>query len=141
MSTTKIEFAVQMTCNSCVEAVKKALKNVSDIKNVEVDLAKESVVVESNLPTLEIQRILESTGKKVAVRGYAGSIAGVSIIESCKRNIQGVIRFVQASPQVCIVDGTIDGLKPGLHGIHIHECGDISHGKLSIIQLGIISDK
>lgn len=130
MSETKIEFAVQMTCNSCVEAVKKALQSVNGITNFEVDLGKESVVVESNLPTLKIQEILESTGKKVAVKGYGGSIAGVSIIEASKRNVQGVIRFVQASPQVCIVDGTVDGLKPGRHGIHIHECGDISQGKL-----------
>lgn len=129
MSETKIEFAVQMTCNSCVDAVKNTLKNVNGIKSFEVDLEKESVVVESSLPTLDVQQILESTGKKVAVRGYAGSIAGVSIIEASKRNIQGVIRFVQASPQICIVDGTVDGLKPGAHGIHIHECGDISQGK------------
>lgn len=128
MSVTKIEFAVQMTCNSCVEAVRKSLQNESGIKNFNVDLENESVVVESNLSTLEIQKLLESTGKKVAVRGFAGSIAGVSIIESCKKNVQGVVRFVQASSQTCIIDGTVDGLKPGLHGINIHECGDISQG-------------
>lgn len=130
MSTTKIEFAVQMTCNSCVEAVKKSFTNVDGIKNFEIDLEKESVVVESNLPIFKIQKILESTGKKVAVKGYAGSIAGVSILEGQKQNIQGVVRFVQASPQVCIVDGTVDGLKQGLYGLHVHESGDISEGKL-----------
>lgn len=127
---TKIEFAVQMTCNSCLEAIKESLTNVDGIKNFEVDLEKESVVVESNLPTLEIQEILESTGRKVAVKGYAGSIAGVSILEGPRRNIQGVVRFVQAGPQVCIVDGTVDGLKQGLYGLHVHESGDISQGKL-----------
>lgn len=46
--------------------------------------------------------------------------------------IKGVVRFssVSGDQQVngCVVDGVIDGLTPGLHGIHIHECGDISNG-------------
>lgn len=128
MSTTKIQFAVQMTCNSCVEAVTKSLNNVSGIKHFSVDLEKQTVVVDSNLPTLEIQRILETTGKRVAVRGHEGSIAAVCIIEVGQRKIQGVVRFVQASPNICIIDGTVDGLKPGVHGIHVHECGDLSQG-------------
>lgn len=41
--------------------------------------------------------------------------------------VQGVIRFAQTS-KGCIIDGTVDGLAPGEHGIHIHECGDISKG-------------
>jgi copper chaperone for superoxide dismutase len=28
----------------------------------------------------------------------------------------------------CIIDGTIDGLREGFHGLHIHELGDISDG-------------
>lgn len=42
-------------------------------------------------------------------------------------NLIGVIRFAQI-PEGCIIDGTVDGLTPGEHGIHIHECGDISNG-------------
>ena len=42
-------------------------------------------------------------------------------------NIKGVIRFVQTS-KGCIVDGTLDGLTTGSHGMHIHECGDLSKG-------------
>lgn len=41
--------------------------------------------------------------------------------------IKGVIRFAQTS-EGCVIDGTVDGLTPGEHGIHIHECGDISKG-------------
>lgn len=41
--------------------------------------------------------------------------------------IKGVIRFAQTS-EGCVIDGTVDGLTPGEHGIHIHECGDISEG-------------
>lgn len=41
--------------------------------------------------------------------------------------VRGVVRFVQID-NGCIVDGTIDGLTPGFHGLHVHECGDISQG-------------
>lgn len=40
----------------------------------------------------------------------------------------GVIRFFQKQNDVCIIDGTIDGLVPGDHGLHIHQFGDLSDG-------------
>lgn len=42
--------------------------------------------------------------------------------------IKGVVRFVQINENECVVDGTIDGLSPGNHGIHVYECGDLSNG-------------
>ncbi len=66
------------------------------------------------------------------------------------RTACGVVRFTQASgktrvahtsliqlfiPQVSmetvLIDGTIDGLAPGLHGFHVHEFGDFTGGCLS----------
>ena len=41
--------------------------------------------------------------------------------------IRGVVRFVQTN-EGCIIDGTVDGLTAGSHGLHVHECGDISRG-------------
>ncbi|VEN56611.1 unnamed protein product, partial [Callosobruchus maculatus] len=136
MSSTSIEFAVQMTCDSCVNSVKKALQNVEGIKNVDINLEKQSVVIDSNLPTLELQKLLESSGKKVAVKGFAGSTAAVSILEAGDKSIQGVVRFVQITPKSCLIDGTVDGLKPGNHGIYVHECGDISQGQVSAAEDG-----
>lgn len=50
--------------------------------------------------------------------------------------IKGVVRFSVIAEEKhtdgCVVDGVIDGLKPGLHGLHIHECGDISKGCASL---------
>ena len=34
----------------------------------------------------------------------------------------------QVDPEECVIDGTIDGLSPGEHGLAIHECGDLSGG-------------
>uniref|UniRef100_A0A3B3S9H3 Copper chaperone for superoxide dismutase n=1 Tax=Paramormyrops kingsleyae TaxID=1676925 RepID=A0A3B3S9H3_9TELE len=41
-------------------------------------------------------------------------------------SIQGVVRFLQVTPERCLIDGTIDGLQPGLHGLHVHELGDLT---------------
>lgn len=132
MTSTKIEFLVQMTCESCVDAVKKSLENVNGVKSFEIDLTKGSVVVESSLSTLELQQILESTGRAVAIKGYDGSIAAVSILEAGDKNVKGVIRFIQATPNTCVIEGTIDGLIPGYHNIEVHESGDLSRGCESI---------
>lgn len=117
-----------MTCGSCVAAVKKSLENVPGINDVVVDLEKNSVIVDSSLSTLEVQKKLEESGRKVAVRGFGGSVAGVSILESGEKDAKGVVRFIQATERACIIDGTVDGLLPGGYEVSIHECGDISQG-------------
>ncbi|CAH0551240.1 unnamed protein product [Brassicogethes aeneus] len=132
MYSNKIEFAVQMTCESCVNAVKKSVENVPGIKNIDVNLETKSVIIETNLPTLEVQKRLEESGRKVALRGYGGSVAGVTILEAFGRNVKGVIRFEQATKNYCIIDGTVDGLSPGEYQAAIHECGDISQGCKSV---------
>lgn len=43
-------------------------------------------------------------------------------------SVRGVVRFVQLDPESCVIEGTIDGLTPGQHGLHVHECGDITDG-------------
>lgn len=69
MTSTKVEFLIKMTCNSCVEDIKNSLRDVKGIKNVDINLANGSVVIESNLPVLDLQRKLETTGKPVAIKG------------------------------------------------------------------------
>lgn len=39
---------------------------------------------------------------------------------------QGVVRFLQLSQESCLIDGTIDGLDPGPHGLHVHTLGDLT---------------
>ena len=69
-----------------------------------------------------MQKFLKVDNTISAVSMLGGN-SGYSVGE----NIKGVIRFVQ-SLEGCIVDGTVDGLTPGSHGLHVHECGDISRG-------------
>ena len=86
-----MEFAVQMSCGSCEDAVKQALDGLpghwalisclnelpvlirpAGIKNVYVNLSDEIVLVESSLPSSVVQQRLEDTGRLVVFRGYGG---------------------------------------------------------------------
>lgn len=136
MSSAKIEFAVDITCEKCVESVRNSLTSVKGIKNVDVSLKTGSVIVETSLPYSVVQEQIEKVGKKAVLKGYGASASAVSMLGgtsgySVNKNIMGVVRFAQ-TPEGCIIDGTVDGLSPGLHGIHIHECGDISNGCESV---------
>ena len=45
---------------------------------------------------------------------------------------KGVVRLTQVDAETCLVEGTLDGLSPGLHGLAIHETGDTSEGCASL---------
>ncbi|EDL33068.1 copper chaperone for superoxide dismutase, isoform CRA_a [Mus musculus] len=79
-----LEFAVQMSCQSCVDAVHKTLKGVAGVQNVDVQLENQMVLVQTTLPSQEL------------------------------------------SSELCLIEGTIDGLEPGLHGLHVHQYGDLT---------------
>lgn len=133
----KVEFAVSMKCQSCVESVTRALKGIEGIRNVDVNLKDERVVVDSSLPIFEIQSLLESTGKNVLIKGVgskklASAVAVLGYpVGFTTGDVRGVVRFTEVE-QDCVVDGTIDGLQPGAHGIHIYSSGDLSQGCNSI---------
>ncbi|KAF3837212.1 hypothetical protein F7725_004676 [Dissostichus mawsoni] len=118
---TKLEFAVQMTCESCAVKVRAALEGKPGVTSVSVDLGKEEVLVDSTLTTAEVQALIESTGRRAVLKGMGGSEqdlgSAVAMLAGGGR-IQGVVRFLQLSEQRCLIDGTIDGLEPGPHGLH-----------------------
>ncbi|XP_075693546.1 copper chaperone for superoxide dismutase isoform X2 [Rhinoderma darwinii] len=121
-----------MTCEKCVHAVERSLQGVKGVQNVNVKLASETVVVETILPALEVQKLLESTGRRTVLKGM-GSVRSQNLgtavaMMSGVGSVQGVVRFLQVSENICIIDGIVDELSPGLHGIHIHEFGDLSVG-------------
>ncbi|XP_061566300.1 copper chaperone for superoxide dismutase-like [Cololabis saira] len=131
---TKLEFAVQMTCDSCAEKVRAALEDKPGVKSVSVDIGKKEVLVESALTSAEVQALIESTGRRAVLKGIGGSEqdlgAAVAMLAGTG-SIQGVVRFLQLSEQHCLIDGTIDGLEPGLHGLHVHTLGDLTQDCLS----------
>ncbi|XP_040887791.1 copper chaperone for superoxide dismutase-like isoform X1 [Toxotes jaculatrix] len=126
---TKLEFAVQMTCESCADKVRAALEGKPGVKSVSIDVSREEVLVESALTSAEVQALIESTGRRAVLKGIGGSEqdlgAAVAMLAGVGK-IQGVVRFLQLSEERCLIDGTIDGLEPGLHGLHIHTLGDLT---------------
>lgn len=143
-----------MTCQKCVDLIRNTLTGIDGIENIDISLENNNVIVETNLPYSIIQEKIEQSGKKAVLKGYGGNVAlyfsSISKVKNyiifynidtssavtmlggnsgytVNNKIMGVIRFAQ-TPDGCLIDGTIDGLTPGEHGIHIHECGDISQG-------------
>ncbi|CAK6976556.1 copper chaperone for superoxide dismutase [Scomber scombrus] len=132
--TAKLEFAVQMTCESCAEKVRAALEGKPGVQSVSVDVGKEAVLVESVLTSADVQALIESTGRQAVLKGIGGSEqdlgAAVAMLAGVGK-IQGVVRFLQLSTDRCLIDGTIDGLEPGPHGLHVHNLGDLTEDCLS----------
>nr|XP_026252282.1 copper chaperone for superoxide dismutase [Urocitellus parryii] len=125
-----LEFAVQMTCQSCVDAVRKSLQGVAGIQGMEVQLENQMVLVQTTLPSQEVQALLEGTGRQAVLKGMGSSQlqnlgAAVAILGG-PGTVQGVVRFLQLTPERCLIEGTIDGLEPGLHGLHVHQYGDLT---------------
>ncbi|OWF45460.1 copper chaperone for superoxide dismutase-like [Mizuhopecten yessoensis] len=135
-ASTLMEFAVQMKCDGCAKTVRKALEGVDGIKSVQINVENEQVIVEGTLPSNSVKNLIEATGKLAVLQGYGSSTetrpkltaAAVAMLEAGNPSIKGVVRFVQTDEDTCVVDGTVDGLPPGKHGLFIHECGDISNG-------------
>lgn len=80
---------------------------------------------------------IQSTGRDAILRGTGKSdSAAVCILETHAQGIQdpvrGLIRMVQVSPTVLIVDLTLKGLPSGKYIVNIHEAGDISRGAESV---------
>ncbi|PNI93549.1 CCS isoform 3 [Pan troglodytes] len=126
-----LEFAVQMTCQSCVDAVRKSLQGVAGVPDVEVHLEDQMVLVHTTLPSQEVQALLEGTGRQAVLKGMgSGQLqnlgAAVAILGG-SGTVQGVVRFLQLTPERCLIEGTIDGLEPGLHGLHVHQYGDLTN--------------
>ncbi|EXX69615.1 Ccs1p [Rhizophagus irregularis DAOM 197198w] len=137
-----------MTCNSCVESVKKVLTQIPGINRFDIDLNDQKVIVEGTAPPSAVSKKLKETGKKVIVRGQGtiqGQHAGAAVCifdnytyipldqgETTRlKKPQGLARLVQIDTDNCLIDVTIQGISPGYHGIHIHELGDISRGSES----------
>ncbi|XP_044040953.1 copper chaperone for superoxide dismutase-like [Siniperca chuatsi] len=131
---TKLEFAVQMTCESCADKVRATLEGKPGVKSVSIDVSKEEVLVESALTSAEVQALIESSGRRAVLKGIGGSEqdlgSAVAMLAGVGK-IQGVVRFLQLSEERCLIDGTIDGLEPGPHGLHVHTLGDLTLNCLS----------
>ena len=56
------------------------------------------------------------------------TVKAIAQLEHTEGDVQGAVKFKQKPGQPTIIQGIIKGLKPGKHGFHIHEFGDLSDG-------------
>ncbi|XP_025915338.1 copper chaperone for superoxide dismutase [Apteryx rowi] len=131
----RLEFSVQMTCESCVEAVREALQGLAGVRVLDVRLDSQTVLVEASVAAERVRERLEASGRRVVLRGMGGpsspgrqgpAVAAAVAALRGPGEVRGLLRFVQVSPERCLVEGTVDGLQPGPHGLHVHEFGDLS---------------
>ncbi|KAK8849607.1 hypothetical protein IAR55_004942 [Kwoniella newhampshirensis] len=84
----KTEFAVDMTCQNCVNAVSGALRDVPGVERYDIDLESKRVTITGKTPPSHLLTALKSTNRQVIVRGTSSASlntptqAAVSILES-----------------------------------------------------------
>ncbi|NXD74338.1 CCS dismutase, partial [Eolophus roseicapillus] len=90
----------------------------------------ESVLVETTVAAERVRELLERSGRRAVLKGMGGSedgdLGAAVAALSGPGTVRGLVRFLQVSPTRCLVDGAVDGLPPGPHGLHVHEFGDLS---------------
>ncbi|KAL7425010.1 copper chaperone [Cryptotrichosporon argae] len=84
----KTDFAVDMTCQNCVDAVRNALRDVPGIERYDIELDKKRVTITGKAPPSHLLSALKSTRRQVLVRGASSadpslsSAAAISLLES-----------------------------------------------------------
>ncbi|KAJ5963724.1 uncharacterized protein N7479_003600 [Penicillium vulpinum] len=126
-------FSVPMTCEGCVKSISSSLHALEGINKVDANLKDQLVFIEGTAPPSSIVTAIESTGRDAILRGSGTTnSSAVCILEthstSVSNNIRGLARMVQVSPNMTLIDLTINGLSPGKYWTTIREAGDISRG-------------
>ncbi|TAQ85050.1 hypothetical protein B7494_g6624 [Chlorociboria aeruginascens] len=129
-------FAVPMTCESCVKDISGSLNKLSGIHKIEANLRDQLVTIEGTAAPSAIVAAIQSTGRDAILRGSGTSnSAAVCILEThstaVSDKVRGLVRMVQVSPSLTLVDLTIRGLSPGKYWASVREAGDISNGAIS----------
>ncbi|GAB7339351.1 hypothetical protein MBLNU457_5995t1 [Dothideomycetes sp. NU457] len=126
-------FAVPMHCASCIKDVSGSLYKIPGISNVHANLADQLISVEGTAAPSSIVAAIQETGRDAILRGSGKTdSAAVCILETHSTSVldpvRGLIRMVQVSNNMTIIDLTIRGLSPGTYQATVRESGDISRG-------------
>ncbi|CAH2064689.1 unnamed protein product, partial [Iphiclides podalirius] len=137
MLTSKLEVLVEFGPKIDQQLLDKTLNELKSYDGVTEAIFKDgAIMVETTLPsTVVVDLVTRTSGKRAVLQGFGDMQSAVSMVSSqscCKGGVMGVIRFQQSPEGPLVADGCIDGLTPGLHGLHVHEAGDLSQGCKSI---------
>ncbi|WEW59792.1 copper chaperone [Emydomyces testavorans] len=121
-------FAVPLTCESCIRDISKPLYEIDGIKRVEADLKEQLVLVEGTAAPSAIVTTIQSTGRDAILRGSGKTNKTHAQVSN---PIRGLVRMVQVSNELTLVDLTINGLSSGRYWATVRDKGDISRGPTS----------
>lgn len=130
-------FQTPLHCKTCIETVDDTLKEVSGVKNVDVDLQAQRIAVKGSAPPSAIVKALSNIGKDAIIRGSGmPDSAAVCILESFQpqdldKPVKGLARIVEVARNQVVVDLTVNGVKRGFYFPLIRSTGDLSRGPLS----------
>ncbi|KAK5806424.1 hypothetical protein VI817_000682 [Penicillium citrinum] len=109
-----------------------SLHKLDGIQKVDANLKEQLVFIEGTAPPSSIVSAIQDTGRDAILRGSGTTnSSAVCILEThsnVSNKIRGLARMVQVSPNMTLVDLTINGLAPGKYHATIREAGDISRG-------------
>jgi copper chaperone for superoxide dismutase len=129
-------FAVPLSCEDCIKDVSSSLYQLDGIHNVFANLQDQLISITGTAAPSKIVSAIEATGRDAILRGSGkAESAAVCILEthasSVRDYVKGLIRMVQVSPTMTIIDLTLKGVSPGIYDISVRERGDISAGAAS----------
>jgi copper chaperone for superoxide dismutase len=103
---------------------------------VQASLRDQLISITGTAAPSSIVAAIEATGRDAILRGSGkAESAAVCILEThssaVKDGVRGLIRMVQVSPTMTLVDMTLKGVSPGSYNVSVRESGDISQGAAS----------
>lgn len=103
------------------------------IHNVDANLKDQLISITGTAAPSAIVSAIQETGRDAILRGSGkAESAAVCILEthasSVKDQVRGLIRMVQVSSSMTLLDITLKGVSPGIYNVSVRERGDISEG-------------
>ncbi|PAA72037.1 hypothetical protein BOX15_Mlig003964g2 [Macrostomum lignano] len=141
----ELQFAVNMTCQSCADSVSRVLSShqpASDFADIRIQLTEQQVILRTSLHVDSVLELLETTGCRAVLQGVGTASQGMrgqdfasgvvqleSVYTTNTSSVQGVVRILQPDDQQCLFDGTVDGLeRDSWYSLEVRQGGDLSGG-------------
>lgn len=126
-----VEFGGKCDESSIVRNTIEKLKKQNGVKDIQFQNG--AFMVETTLPSSDVlELVTKFSGRRSVLQGFGEKESAVSMVSSFDDDkIKGIVRF-QQNDDILLVDGTVDGLRPGDYSLNVHETGDISKGCDSI---------
>ncbi|XP_045782897.1 titin-like [Maniola jurtina] len=129
----ELEVLVDFGPKADTQVIEKTINSLKAQDGVTQAVYKDgAVMVETTLPSaVVLDMVAKTSGKRAVLQGFGESQSAVAMISSqscCKSQVLGVIRFQQSTAGPLVGDGSVHGLTPGLHGLHVRHTGDLSMG-------------